>query len=210
MKTIEEIREASRIRQAAYRARHPERVKQSKMRYRNKPETKLKEAEYAREYVKNHREEIKAKARERRKNNPEQARIYDKKKIERIGLETSLAKLDAWKSNNRERLLKTNVAKSKRWAAANPHKRTATETKRRATKLQATPKWANSEAIQQVYLLAQFMTSSTGIKWHVDHAVPLKNKNVCGLHVEHNLVFIPGSFNVRKSNKFDDWADYPL
>ena len=41
----------------------------------------------------------------------------------------------------------------------------------------------------------------TGIEWHVDHIVPLKGKEVCGLHCWTNLRVIPKLLNLRKGNK---------
>ncbi len=43
---------------------------------------------------------------------------------------------------------------------------------------------------------------ATGIKWHVDHVIPLRGKLVSGLHVWNNLQVIPAVVNVRKNNAF--------
>jgi hypothetical protein len=67
--------------------------------------------------------------------------------------------------------------------------------KRKATKLQRTPSWANLAAIRLIY-------ETCPIGHHVDHIVPLQGKNVSGLHVEWNLQHLPAEENLRKSNKF--------
>lgn len=66
-----------------------------------------------------------------------------------------------------------------------------------------TPKWCNKFFIEEFYDLAQRRTASTGIKWEVDHIVPLKSDLVSGLHVEHNLQVVPASWNRSKSNTWD-------
>lgn len=37
-------------------------------------------------------------------------------------------------------------------------------------------------------------------EWHVDHIIPLKGDNVCGLHVWNNFAVIPKVENLRKGN----------
>ena len=91
------------------------------------------------------------------------------------------------------------------WKKRNPIKVYADRAARRAKQLQATPLWATEEAIRPYYILARFLSEKTGVKWHVDHIVPLRGKTVSGLHVENNLTFLPAAFNIAKSNKFDGW-----
>lgn len=76
--------------------------------------------------------------------------------------------------------------------------------KRRATKLSATPPWLSSSMKMQfrkIYATANAMSKRDGIKYHVDHIVPLKNKYVCGLHVPWNLQIITATENCTKRNK---------
>lgn len=76
--------------------------------------------------------------------------------------------------------------------------------KRRAYKLKATPDWANAESIKSIYAMSKLLDElNPFVKHHVDHIVPLNNKFVCGLHVEHNLQILSAKENLSKSSKFN-------
>jgi len=75
--------------------------------------------------------------------------------------------------------------------------------KRRAARLKATPTWADLNAIEKIFRLAAELTSTTGIQHSVDHIVPLRGRNVCGLHVAHNLQVITAKANRQKFNKHE-------
>jgi len=73
--------------------------------------------------------------------------------------------------------------------------------RRNALKLNATPVWADTLAIKRIYKEAAELSKITGIEFHVDHIIPLKGKNVTGLHVESNLRIISKTENLKKKNK---------
>lgn len=76
--------------------------------------------------------------------------------------------------------------------------------KRRAAKLNRTPKWLGKQAsslITTFYNEAKRLSKETGVKFHVDHIVPLQGAFVSGLHVPWNLQVIPAIDNMRKNNR---------
>ena len=60
---------------------------------------------------------------------------------------------------------------------------------------QATPLWADKKAIKDFY-------DNRPADMQVDHIIPLRGKNISGLHIIYNLQYLPARDNLLKSNKF--------
>lgn len=81
---------------------------------------------------------------------------------------------------------------------------------RRELQQKATPPWLSVEQradIQAIYFKARWMTNVTKVAHHVDHIIPLKHPDCCGLHVPWNLTVIPADENIKKKN--DPYRDPP-
>jgi hypothetical protein len=105
-----------------------------------------------------------------------------------------------YKDKNREILR----AKGRQYIKENPHIVNANTAKRRALKRNATPTWLTKRHFMDfklIYKLAKLTEKATGIKYEVDHIVPLAGKDVCGLHVPWNLQHLPAKENIIKGNK---------
>lgn len=96
---------------------------------------------------------------------------------------------------------------SNRWKQANPAKGNAAKARRRAAKLQATPKWLtvfDLQYIAHLYIQAKELEKIDGIVYEVDHIIPLNpmNKSVCGLHVPWNLQILTKTENAKKKDNY--------
>lgn len=120
-----------------------------------------------------------------------------------------------WHSQNRERRLRYHkdwaaknqerkAANNSRWLKENKDRVNARNARRVASRLKATPSWANQLAIQEFYKRAAFLTKITGIKHEVDHLYPLQGELVCGLHCEANLQILTKTENIRKKNRMPE------
>ena len=110
-----------------------------------------------------------------------------------------------------KRRLPENIARKKEndrvYGQIFPEKICAKAAKRRATKANATPIWAELDEIKEVYYLAKKISEETGVPQQVDHIIPIHSKFVSGLHCMANLRIIPASENLAKSNVH--WPDMP-
>lgn len=176
-------------------------TKKSIARYWSNPEAK---SEYDRQYREKNYEKVIARSRAYVTAHAEQNREKARKLREtapdlvRQRIRRSLAKPIGKEKH---------LARGRQWRARNPAIASAWVAKRRAAKLNATPSWAIPFFIAEAYSLARLRQKLTGIRWHVDHIVPLRGKTVCGLHVHHNLQVIPATLNHRKTNRI--WPDMP-
>jgi glutaredoxin len=143
--------------------------------------------EYFREYHKKNKVKLITRAAEWKKNNPDKAR----------------ATYEAYRDRTKD---KKRVADVK-WRVENRDRHRAIRNKRKALQRGAMPAFANPFLISEIYELASRRSSVTGIRWHVDHVVPLISKIVCGLHIETNLAVVPACENIAKSNR--RWPDMP-
>ncbi|MCU4119299.1 hypothetical protein [Variovorax sp. N23] len=110
-----------------------------------------------------------------------------------IRRERELAKDRAWRKANWDRVKKY---KHKTGALQAAH-----VARRHAAKLRATPAWSETDKIKAMYEEARRLEIETGIEYNVDHIVPLRGRNVCGLHVLANLRIVTSFVNKTKANK---------
>jgi len=92
---------------------------------------------------------------------------------------------------NKDKIKERNI----KWKKENKGIVNSLTAKRKATKLNATPAWANEETIKNIYKVAKKRGQ------HVDHIVPLINSTVCGLHCEDNLQLLDPIDNLTKGNR---------
>ena len=82
------------------------------------------------------------------------------------------------------------------WSKNNKHLVNERAARKRARIKQQTPVWANLKAIKDFY-------KKCPEGYHVDHIIPLKGKNITGLHIRDNLQYLTASANIRKGNSYE-------
>lgn len=166
----------------------------------------------ARRWHDKNREASKAKSKEWRESNPDRAKEYRKqdyaknadryREASRIygqeHFEERKEYMLDWRGKNKDKIREY----ERQYSNDNRHAILAKNAAHRARKLKATVWPEYALAIKTVYFGREMMEDLTGKPYHVDHSIPLKGKNVCGLHTPINLKVIPANDNLKKSNKF--------
>jgi hypothetical protein len=128
------------------------------------------------------------------KKNPENTKVWNDANPEKMK-----AYKQAWQEkNNVEQKARIN-----KWKKANPEKVLANFHKRRASQINAIPKWYgefDAFVMHEAALLSKHRSAITNIKWHIDHMIPLQSKTASGFHCASNIQVIPEALNVRKRN----------
>ncbi len=148
------------------------------------------------------REYIKIKTKEYKKKNKERIKEYTKRNENKIK-----ARMKHYYELNKKNIMyKQNLYRQKD-RKINPAKYNAESAKRRAQKLNATPKWLSENQKMEIFLIykeCSRISKETGVEHHVDHIIPLNGKNVSGLHVPWNLQILEAlgpQGNCAKGNK---------
>lgn len=129
------------------------------------------------------------------------------------------AHVKAWRENNREKSNTTlkawrraNPAKVsghlRRWSDNRPGYKRARNHLRRQRQRVRVP-WYASDAVRVYYRVAKALRA-LGYDVHVGHWVPLRGRNVCGLHVQHNLCLELAHENMSKGARVVPQVEPPL
>lgn len=170
--------DAGRLRAKKYRELNPEKVSEAYKKWR---ETNLEAAKAAKRKRYAGSAEL----------NRAKARDFYEKNQDRMRLEGRLY----YKENH----AKIKVYRSNRSGAYAAHC-----AKRRATKMMATPLWfgeLDELVISEAHDVAKRRSAATGIKWEVDHSIPLQGAWACGFHCAANTQVITKELNNTKSNR---------
>ena len=90
---------------------------------------------------------------------------------------------------------------------ANPIKHREKVARRKLAKIQRVPAWLSkldSNSIKGIYAMRDWMNLTMfGIKYEVDHIIPIRGTRVSGLHVPLNLQIIKSHNNSIKGNQYE-------
>ena len=162
----------------------------------------------SREYHDTHKDEMRAYFKQWRDANPTYSQDYKNSHREEVRARKYSYYHNHDGSERRRKYWRTHKAKCKaindKYRLSHPGQHNAAGARRRAIKLNATPPWLTRRMkleIQRVYVAASEMYKRDGVRYQVDHIIPLQGDTVCGLHVPWNLQILTINENASKGNK---------
>lgn len=132
--------------------------------------------------------------------NPQRVKELQKLSAQRCRAQARIRR-ERWIEKYPERMKESR----KKWRSNNPDKHAADVRSRQLAKSHAEPTWLSKAQKKQMvafYKEAARLTKEKGIPHEVDHIIPIRGKQVCGLHVPWNLQVLTCHENRRKSAKF--------
>jgi len=154
-----------------------------------------------------HKEDFLCRAKEWHKKNPEARRKHKQKFMEK---NPEYAKEYARDYFKRDYVKKRQNEHRRKDRRLNPEKHREKyrleEARRRGISKSATPSWLTQDQLDTINAYYEFRKNVSGVvtkEYHVDHIVPLRGENVCGLHVPWNLQVIPAKKNLAKNNTWE-------
>lgn len=133
----------------------------------------------------------------KRKSDPiwaEAERLTQKVRREKLPQEVKETRLAKNRAYHKNYYLRNKSYYTEKWLARELHQK------------QATPSWLSDfdkQRITLIYKIRDLLKEKTSESWHVDHVIPLRGKNVCGLHVPSNLRVIKAKENLSKGNSYE-------
>lgn len=171
---------------------------------------KFKKAEYDKIYRAKNRKKITKQIIEWARKNPEKRKKHVEKWLLTKPEGYISDKTKRWAQRNQDKVRLARIKfyrkhadrlreKHRKWMRDNKKQVYAYNATKRKRVKQATPPWARSGTEVFKQMRAFYLKRPNGC--HVDHIIPLRGKNVCGLHVPWNLQYLSATENLSKYNK---------